>query len=78
MFYQKLLGRKNQIESQLIALKKEIEGLPSGELHLSRNGDYTKWFNHYDGRIEYIPKKQRGLAEQLAIRKYKTALMKEL
>ncbi len=78
MFYQKLLRRKNQIELQLIALKKEVEGLPSGELHLRRNGDYVKWFNHYDGRIEYIPKKQRSLAEQLAIRKYKTVLMNEL
>lgn len=78
MFYQILLRRKNQIESQLIVLKKEIEVLPSGELHLRRNGDYTKWYNHYDGRIEYITKKQRSLAEQLAIRKYKIALIKEL
>ena len=78
MFCQKLLLRKNQIESQLIALKEEIENLPSGEWHLRRNGNYIKWFNHYDGQIEYIPKKQRMFAEQLAIRKYKTTLMKEL
>lgn len=78
MFYQKLLRRKNQIESQLIVLEKELEGLPLGELHLRRNGNYIKWYNHRDGRIEYITKKQRGLAEQLAIRKYKTTLMKEL
>lgn len=78
MYYQKLLLRKNQIESQLTALKEEIENLPSGELHLKRNGNYIKWFNHCDGRIEYIPKKQRELAEQLAVRKYKTVLMNEL
>lgn len=78
MFYQKLSRRKDQIESQISVLEREIEGLPSGELHLRRNGGYTKWFNHHDGRIDYIPKKQRGVAEQLAIRKYKTTLMKEL
>jgi len=78
MFYQKLSNRKNQIELQLIALKRELENLPPGELHFKRNGNYTKWFNHHDGRIEYIPKKQKALAEQLAVRKYKTVLMEEL
>lgn len=78
MYYQKLLKRKKEIESELIVLKKELESLPPGELHLRRNGNYIKWFNHYDGRIEYIPKTKRLFAEQLAVRKYKTMLMKEL
>lgn len=78
MYYQKLLARKKQIESQLTMLEKELENLPPGELHLRRNGNYTKWFNHCDGRIEYISKKQSGLAQQLAVRKYKTMLLKEL
>ncbi len=78
MFYQKLSRRKDQIESQLIALKKELEGLPPGELHVKRNGNYTKWFNHHEGRIEYIPKSQRFTAEQLAVRKYKAMLLQEL
>lgn len=78
MFYQKLVRRKNQIESQITVLEKEIEGLPSGELHVRHNGTYTKWYHHHDGKIDYVPKSKRTFAEQLAVRKYKTVLWKEL
>ena len=78
MFYQKLLKRKKQIETQLISLKREIQKLPDGELHCRHNGSYIKWFHHHDGCIDYIPKKQKSFAQQLAIRKYKIAMLKEL
>lgn len=58
-------------------MKNELEKLPSGKLRCERNGRYVKWFNHHDGTEEYIPKKCRKLAEQLAIRKYKEMLLKE-
>jgi len=78
MFYEKILKRNKQINLQLNTLQQKLNDLPNGDLHCTRNGPYIKWFNHYKGNITYIPKKGQGLAEQLAIRKYLSALIAEL
>jgi len=78
MFYQKLLKRKKEIETRLTELKQEVEKYPKGELHCRHNGAYIKWFHHHDGCVNYIPKRQKEFAQQLAIRKYKIAMAREL
>lgn len=78
MYSEKLLQRKSQIESQILQMKKELEKIPQGALHCERNGRYVKWFNYHDGIVEYIPKRKKEFAEQLAIRKYKEMLINEL
>lgn len=78
MYSEKLSKRKLAVELQITQMKKELEKLPTGKLRCERNGRYVKWFNKHNGTEEYIPKKCRNLAEQLAIRKYKEMLIKEL
>lgn len=78
MYSEKLSQRKLAVELQITQMKKELEKMPVGKLRCERNGRYVKWFNHHDGTDEYIPKKCRELAEQLAIRKYKEMLIVEL
>lgn len=71
MYSEKLSQRKELIETQIMNMKREMKKLPVGTLRCERNGRYVKWFYHHDGIVEYIPKKNKNLAEQLAIRKYK-------
>ena len=78
MFYEKLLKRSKQIALQLDTIQQNLNQLPNGDLHCTRNGPYIKWFNHHKGNIIYIPKKGQWLAEQLAIRKYLSTIIAEL
>lgn len=77
MYSEKLLKRKTQVESQVLQLQKELEGLPRGYLRCERNGKYAKWFYYHDEIQEYVPKKKKDLAERLAIRKYKEMQLEE-
>lgn len=78
MYQQKMLRRKALIENQILELEEEIKKLPVGDLHWRRNGKYVKWYKHYGGRSEYISKNHKELIQQMAIKKYKTELIKEL
>lgn len=78
MYCSKLIARKEALCKQIQLLQKELERLPKGELRCRKNGGYTKWYQYRNGEEAYIPKKQRNLAEQLAVRKYKEALLNEM
>ena len=78
MYTEKILIRKKQLESQIVQIQKELEKMPDGYLRCERNGRYIKWFYYHDGISEYVSKKQKALAEQLAIRKYKEMQLEEL
>lgn len=78
MFYEKLLKRKQQIDTKIISLQHEINKLPIGDLHCTHNGTHIKWFNRHKGKAIYIPKNNRDFAEQLAIRKYLSTLIGDL
>lgn len=56
----------------------KIESLPDGELHCIRNGNYIKWFINNGKESIYIPKKNRALAEALALKKFYQLQIKEL
>lgn len=60
----------NQLGLQLEEIQAELAGLPGGKLICTRNGNRFKWY-HSDGKTKtYIPKHNRALAEQLAVKKY--------
>ena len=55
-----------------------MQPLPKGYLTLSRTKKYYKWY-HSDGHTrEYIPKKKRALAIQLALKNYLSLLLHDL
>lgn len=56
----------------------QLRDLPKGHLTLSRTKKYYKWY-HSDGhKREYIPKKKRALAIQLALKNYLSLLLHDL
>lgn len=67
-----------ELEHQINNLKIQISNLPNGKLICSHNGTRCKWY-HSDGHIKtYIPKGNRKLAEDLALKKYYTCLLEDL
>lgn len=52
--------------------------MPDGKLVCVQNGKYDKWFHSYEKSCSYIPKKNKALAEQLAVKEYFSCRMKDL
>lgn len=69
--YKKLLGQLRNIEA-------ELKCAPEGNLIISHDGSYSKWYNRVAASKCYIPKTNRKLAEQLAAKKYLSMLREEL
>lgn len=51
-------------------LKDIIRTLPDGKLLCCKNGEYYKWYISQEGKIVFLPKSQRKLAEELAYKNY--------
>lgn len=73
-----MLSEYKRLDTQLQDLKKQLDNLPAGNLNCSRNGKHYKWFQSVDGTSTYIPKENRLLAKQLAIKKYLSLLSEDL
>lgn len=67
-----------KIEKELIDLERELAEMPEGTLICARNGKYHKWYQSAGHTKRYIPKCNRKLAEQLAVKKYLTYRKQEL
>lgn len=70
MIYEKALAEYSRLDEQISELEQQLKGYPEGKIFISRNGNRYKWYQT-DGHTQvYIPKKQRSLAEKLAVKKY--------
>ncbi|MBQ9136295.1 MAG: ATPase [Lachnospiraceae bacterium] len=78
MLYHIALAESDRLAQQINALKKQLEHLPEGKLICTRNGTHFKWYQSNDGDMNYIPKHERHLAEQLAEKKYLSMMYEEL
>lgn len=78
IIYEKVIDEKTKLEKQIKEIQLRISKLPAGKLICNHNGKYLKW-HVSDGKNKvYIPKKERKLIEQLAIKKYLTLQLKNL
>ena len=78
MTYEYMLKENEKIEQKTKLIQAQLAKLPEGQLYCSSSGKYTKWFLSNGQEQIYIPKKQRNLAEQLALKKYLTLQLKNL
>lgn len=69
--YQKLLNQLQDIETRLRCS-------PEGNLVISHEAAYSKWYHRLASEKYYIPKANRQLAEKLAAKKYLSLLREEL
>ena len=78
MIYEKVLAEHDRLEKEIIELEQQLKEYPEGKLFITRNGKHYKWYQT-DGHTQvYLPKKERGLAEQLAVKKYLSCKVEEL
>ncbi len=72
MTYTYMIKAYKSIEQKIHLIEKQLENLPEGKLYCTHTGKYIKWFLSNGQEQTYIPKAQRKLAEQLALKKYLT------
>lgn len=78
MIYEKALKERERLEKRIFEAKQELKGLPDGKLLVARNGKGYRWYQS-DGHTQmYLPRKERALAEQLAIKRYLLSRIKEM
>ena len=59
-----------RLDEQIHSLHSQIESLPEGKIICTPNGKGYKWYRSDGHKSVYIPKSDKILAEQLALKKY--------
>lgn len=67
-----------QLKKQISTIHKKLSNFPEGKLISTKNDNRFKWYQSDGHTSVYIPKKNRGLAEQLALKKYFSLLLEDL
>lgn len=70
--------KKEQICKELDKIHSLEKRFPKGELRCSKNNSRYKWFIKKQSGTFYLPKKERELAEKLAVKKYFSYKKQEL
>lgn len=65
-----ILTARDRNGQELRTIQKQLQKLPPGKLICSRNRTTVKWYQGDGHSKTYIPKANRTLAEQLALKKY--------
>lgn len=78
MLYARISNERQRLQQQIDSLEHSLAALPDGKLICSHNGKYYKWYQSDGISKTYIPKSNRTLAEQLAVKKYLSCVLDEL
>ncbi|MBR5281027.1 MAG: hypothetical protein IKU26_08695 [Clostridia bacterium] len=70
MSYHQLHAEERRLSQELDQINKKLPKLPAGRLTYVRSGHTVKWYHHLNGKRIYIPKSNRKLAVQLALKRY--------
>ncbi len=77
MHHDHLLQSSQQLQEQITTLQEKIRSAPDGHLICCHGKTHCKWY-HSDGHTKrYIPRTNRALAEELAIKKYHSYALDE-
>ena len=77
MLYNQMLKEHEQLELSIRHLKERLAHLPAGVLTCCQNGHNYKWYKSDGNKRHYIPKSNRELAEQLALKKYYSCALRD-
>lgn len=73
-----MLAESQRLEAKINDLDGQLGKLPKGRLICVHNGKYYKWYQSDGKSFVYIHKKDRHLAEQLAVKKFLSLQREEL
>ena len=72
-----LISHKEKLIRQIDQIRAQLKALPTGNLLCARSGNYIKWYLSNGHFPTYLARKERPLAEKLALRKYYTLRLDE-
>lgn len=75
--YERILSEAKKLDKQIASLQTQLSTLPEGKLVCTRNKNRYKWYLSNGKNVTYLPKSQRHLAEQLALKKYLTLALED-
>jgi len=78
LLYKKLCSYRQRLEQEITSIRNQLKEMPEGKLICTHAGNYFKWYQSDGQTSTYIPKKNRKLAEQLAVKKYLMMQLEEL
>lgn len=67
-----------RLQDQISEIQKKLDDLPEGKLICSHGTNCIKWYKSDGNNKIYISKKNRHLAEQLAVKKYLSVTLRDL
>lgn len=73
-----MLAASKKLDLQISHLQQQLKEFPPGKLICTRNQNRYKWYQSDGHNLSYIRKKNYPHAQNLAIKKYLTALLKDL
>lgn len=76
-FQNQLISRKETIQTQIKLIKNQLKTFPEGKLICAKNQTRYKWYFSDGHNKRYLPKRERKLAEQLALKKYLTKQLQD-
>lgn len=78
MVYGEMRREHQRLKEEIAKLEGRLQQLPEGNLLCAQNGSYYKWYVCRNGIRTYLPKSERKLAEQLALRRYLSCRLKDV
>ena len=76
--YTQILSQYQRINKQIQNIEHQQKEFPDGNLVCTQNGKYYKWYKNIENNYNYIPKKEKFLANKLAYKKYLSSQLKDL
>lgn len=76
--YERMLKQSKENADKIHDLQTILEQFPEGDLVCAKNGNRYKWYQTDGTNPTYLSKQKRALAEQLAAKKYFSAMLKDL
>lgn len=78
LVYQSMKRAYARVEQKIEEIQQELEHFPAGKLICTNNGTRDKWYHKDEGKLTYIPKCNRALAEQLVQKAQKQLTLQDL
>lgn len=78
IIYEKMLEESARIEKEICLLNEKLKKYPDGKLICARDKNQYQWYQSDGHQKTYIPRKNRDLAEKLAVKKYLLCRLEDL
>lgn len=78
IIFHKIQKEHQSIQEKIQHVRQQLAGLPEGRLCCTRNGRNCKWYKNENHNFIYIPKSDKELAKQLAVKEYYLCLLSDL